>query len=58
MKVRNRDMERRVIQPEGLSLPERRWLEAGRAIEFMDEEMSCVMRCIHFARNLSAILWE
>ena len=44
MKVRNRDMERRVIQPERMSLPDRLWLEAGRAREFMDEEMSCVMR--------------
>ena len=44
MKPVNRDMERTLIQPERMSLPDRSWLEAGRAREFMDEEMSCVMR--------------
>ena len=39
MKPVNRDMERTLIQPERMSLPDRLWLEAGRAREFMDEEM-------------------
>ena len=39
MKPINRDMERTLIQPERMSLPDRSWLEAGRAREFMDKEM-------------------
>ena len=39
MKPVNRDMERTLIQPERMSLPDRLWLEAGRAREFMDEDM-------------------
>ena len=46
-------MERTLIQPERLSLPDRSWLEAGRAREFMDEDMYMVLSWVQPERLLS-----